>query len=60
MSKSESLQKLYDLYFNNLERGVTLEGLSESLNLDEDKNIESAKTRTIIIHNDEEGGRVEC
>lgn len=54
MSKSESLQKLYDLYFNKLERGVTLEGLSESLNLDEDKSIESAKTRTIIIHNDEE------
>lgn len=54
MSKSESLQKLYDLYFNNLERSYNLDKLSESLNLDEDKNIESAKTRTIIIHNDEE------
>lgn len=54
MSKSESLQKLYDLYFNNLERSYNLDKLSESLNLDEDKSIESAKTRTIIIHNDEE------
>lgn len=54
MSKSESLQKLYDLYFDNLERSYNLDKLSESLNLDEDKNIESAKTRTIIIHNDEE------
>ena len=55
MSKSESLQKLYDLYFDNLEKSYNLDKLSESLNLDEDKNIESAKTRTIIIHNDEEG-----
>lgn len=54
MSKSESLQKLYDLYFDNLEKSYNLDKLSESLNLDEDKNIESAKTRTIIIHNDEE------
>ena len=54
MSKSESLQKLYDLYLNNLERSYNLDKLSESLNLDEDKSIESAKTRTIIIHIDEE------
>jgi hypothetical protein len=54
VSKSESLQKLYDLYFDNLEKSYNLDKLSESLNLDEDKNIESAKTRTIIIHNDEE------
>lgn len=54
MSKSESLQKLYDLYSYSLERSGNLGRLSESLNLDEDKSIESAKTRTIIIHNDEE------
>lgn len=54
MGKSESLQKLYDLYSFSLERSGNLDRLSESLNLDEDKSIESAKTRTIIIHNDEE------
>ena len=54
MSKSESLQKLYDLYFASFERSCNLGRLSESLNLDEDKSIESAKTRTIIIDNDEE------
>lgn len=54
MSKSESLQKLYDLYSDSFERGYNLDSLSESLNLDEEKSIESAKTRTIIIHNDEE------
>ena len=54
MSKSESLQKLYDLYSVSFERSYNLGRLSESLNLDEEKSIESAKTRTIIIHNYEE------
>lgn len=54
MSKSESLQKLYDLYSVSFERSCNLDRLSESLNLDEDKSIESAKTRTIIIHSNEE------
>lgn len=54
MSKSESLQKLYDLYLASFERSCNLDRLSESFNLDEEKSVESAKTRTIIIHNDEE------
>lgn len=55
MSKSAALQKMYDNYYNNLKKGVTIEELSENLNLDEQKSVESAKTRTIIDFNEEEG-----
>ena len=55
MSKSAALQKMYDNYYNNLKKGVTLEELSENLNLDEQKSVETAKTRTIIDFNEEEG-----
>lgn len=53
MSKTTALRKMYDNYFNNLKKGVTLEELSENLNLDEQKSVESAKTRTIICFNEE-------
>ena len=56
MSKSAALQKMYDNYYNNLKKGVTLEELSENLNLDEQKSVETAKTRTIIVFNEEEEG----
>lgn len=54
MSKSKSLQDLYVKHYERLGYKNLSARIEESLDLDSNPEIESAKTRTVIVYEDEE------